>query len=276
MTIRPQCSSLYGRRMAFTLLSLTAFLLFFPTWIDVVDGQPASPSPAETAAVPFALPKVTLEVGQVNSPDEVSTGLQVILILTVLSLAPSLLVMMTSFTRIVIVLSFVRRGIATQQMPSNQILVGLALFLTLFTMGDVFSAIHDDALIPFLDKKIDQKIALKRALVPVRKFMLRHTREKDLGLFMKISQNRKPRNADDIPIQALIPAYMISEIKTAFQMGVIIFIPFLVVDMVTAAVLMSMGMIMLPPIMISLPFKVLLFVLVDGWNLVVRALVASI
>ena len=275
MTIRPQCSSLYERRMAFTLLSLTAFLLFFPTWIDVVDGQPAS-STAETAAVPFALPKVTLEVGQVDSPDEVSTGLQVILILTVLSLAPSLLVMMTSFTRIVIVLSFVRRGIATQQMPSNQILVGLALFLTLFTMGDVFSAIHDDALMPFLDKKIDQKVALKRAMVPVRKFMLRHTREKDLALFMKISQNRKPRNADDIPIQALIPAYMISEIKTAFQMGVIIFIPFLVVDMVTAAVLMSMGMIMLPPIMISLPFKVLLFVLVDGWNQVVRALVTSI
>lgn len=254
--------------------------------VAVIGGGRAAAQDSATAPVvasegptvggqPAMLPKLTLEVGQVDSPEQVSTGLQIILILTVLSLVPSILVMMTSFTRIVIVLSFVRRAIATQQMPSNQILIGLALFLTLFTMGDVISRINDTALVPYLDKKIDQKEALKRAVIPVRKFMLKHTRKVDLKLFMKISQDRRPRNPDDIPLQALIPAYMISEIKTAFQMGVIIFIPFLVVDMVTAAVLMSMGMIMLPPIMISLPFKVLLFVLVDGWNLVVKALVTS-
>ncbi|MDP7076735.1 MAG: flagellar type III secretion system pore protein FliP, partial [Desulfobacterales bacterium] len=263
-------------------LKVLSWLMAVLIVITVAGGVSAGAQEVESPAVdvqgdqPFNFPKVSLELGQVDSPQQVSTGIQIILILTVLSLAPSILVMMTSFTRIVIVLSFVRRAIATQQMPSNQILIGLALFLTLFTMGDVISRIHDNAFLPFLDKKIDQKEAVKRAVAPVRTFMVKHARKKDLRLFMKISRNRKPQSSDDIPLQALIPAYMISEIKTAFQMGVIIFIPFLVVDMVTAAVLMSMGMIMLPPIMISLPFKVLLFVLVDGWNLVIKALVTSI
>jgi flagellar biosynthesis protein FliP len=193
----------------------------------------------------------------------------------VISLAPSLLMMTTSFTRIVVVLSFLRSAMGTQQAPSNQIVVGLSLFLTFFIMAPVWQQINTQALQPYKAQTITQEEAFKRGVAPVRKFMLSQVREKDLALFISLSKLPRPRNADDIPTMTLIPAYVVSELKTAFQIGFLIFIPFLVLDMVVASVLMSMGMMMLPPVMISLPFKILLFVLVDGWGLVIGSLVKS-
>jgi flagellar biosynthetic protein FliP len=195
--------------------------------------------------------------------------------MTIITLAPGLLIMTTSFTRIVVVLSFLRNAMGTQQSPSNQIVIGLSLFLTFFVMSPVWQQIDRDALQPYKTQSITQEEALKRAVAPVRKFMFSQTREKDLSLFVSISKLPRPKNAEDIPTLTLIPAFMISELRTAFQIGFLVYIPFLVVDMVVASVLMSMGMMMLPPVMISLPFKILLFVLVDGWGLVVGSLVKS-
>jgi flagellar biosynthetic protein FliP len=197
------------------------------------------------------------------------------LLITVLSLAPAILVLMTSFTRIVIVLGFVRTSLGTQQMPPNQVLIGLALFMTLFVMAPTFSQVNDTALKPYLAGEISQTEALDKASIPMKEFMYKHTREKDLLLFMKYTKTEKPETFQDIPITVLVPAYAMSELKTAFQMGFMIFIPFLVIDMVVASTLMAMGMMMLPPVMISLPFKILLFVLVDGWYLVVKSLLTS-
>ena len=195
--------------------------------------------------------------------------------MTVISLAPSLLMMTTSFTRIVVVLSFLRSAMGTQQAPSNQIVVGLSLFLTFFIMAPVWQQVNTQALQPYKAQTISQEEAIKRGVAPVRKFMLSQVREKDLALFLSLSKLPRPRNADDIPTLTLIPAYVVSELKTAFQIGFLVYIPFLVLDMVVASVLMSMGMMMLPPVMISLPFKILLFVLVDGWGLIIGSLVKS-
>lgn len=230
---------------------------------------------AGAAAEPLALPTVSVGVGKVSKPADVSVVLQIFFLITVISLAPSLLMMTTSFTRIVVVLSFLRSALGTQQAPSNQILVGLSLFLTFFIMAPVWQQVNSQALQPYQAQTITQEEALKRGVAPVRKFMLAQVREKDLALFINLSKLPKPKNADDIPTMTLIPAFMVSELKTAFQIGFLIFIPFLVLDMVVASVLMSMGMMMLPPVMISLPFKILLFVLVDGWGLVIGSLVKS-
>ncbi|MGD6816155.1 flagellar type III secretion system pore protein FliP [Metabacillus sp. 84] len=205
----------------------------------------------------------------------VSTSVQLLLLLTVLSLAPSILILFTCFTRIVIVLSFVRTSLATQQMPPNQVLIGLSLFLTFFIMGPVLSEANEQALTPLLEEKITLEEAYTRAEKPFKEFMSKHTRQKDLELFLNYANIEKPETVADIPITALVPAFAISEIKTAFQIGFMIFIPFLVIDMVVASILMSMGMMMLPPVMISLPFKILLFVLVDGWYLVIKSLLQS-
>ncbi|MBU8906999.1 flagellar type III secretion system pore protein FliP [Desertibacillus haloalkaliphilus] len=210
-----------------------------------------------------------------DEPANVATTIQLLLILTVLSLAPSILILMTAFTRIVIVLSFVRTGLATQQMPPNQVLIGLALFLTFFIMAPVFSEVNEQALTPFLDGEIGQEEAFDRAATPMKEFMANHTREKDLALFMGYAGLDRPESIDDIPLTALVPAFAISELKTAFQIGFLIFVPFLVIDMIVASVLMAMGMMMLPPVMIALPFKILLFVMVDGWYLVVQSLLLS-
>ena len=226
-------------------------------------------------AEPVALPTISVGVGQATKPGEISVVLQIFFLMTILSLAPGLLIMTTSFTRIVVVLSFLRNAIGTQQAPSNQIIIGLSLFLTFFIMGPVWQQINTQALQPYRAQTISQEEAFKRAIMPVRKFMLSQTREKDLALFLTIAKQPRPRNADDIPTVTIIPAFMISELRTAFQIGFLIYIPFLVVDMVVASVLMSMGMMMLPPVMISLPFKILLFVLVDGWGLVIGSLVKS-
>lgn len=221
-----------------------------------------------------AAPAVDVNITNPQTPSDVVGMLNIFLGLTVLSLAPAILVLMTSFTRIVIVLSFVRNALATQQVPPNQIIVGLALFLTFFVMLPVFGAIDQDAIQPYLAGQLTQQQALAKAEAPLREFMLAHTRGKDLELFLDIS-GQPAESVDQVPFLTIVPAFVISELKTAFQMGFLIFIPFLVIDMVIASTLMSMGMMMLPPVMISLPFKILLFVLVDGWNLIVRSLVQS-
>jgi flagellar biosynthetic protein FliP len=230
---------------------------------------------ATAGAEPLSIPTVSLGVGKVSNPADVSVVLQIFFMMTIISLAPSLLMMTTSFTRIVVVLSFLRSALGTQQAPSNQIVVGLSLFLTFFIMAPVWQQVNTQALQPYKAHTISQEEALKRGVAPLRKFMLSQVREKDLALFITLSKLPRPRNADDIPTMTLIPAYMVSELKTAFQIGFLIFIPFLVLDMVVASVLMPMGMMMLPPVMISLPFKILLFVLVDGWGLVIGSLVKS-
>jgi flagellar biosynthetic protein FliP len=226
-------------------------------------------------AEPFPFPQISLGIEGAEEPLEVAQSLQILFILTILSLAPAILVMMTSFTRIIVVLSFVRSALGIQQMPPNQILIGLALFLTLFVMAPTWQEINQEALQPYLAGNMSQTNFLQKGMEPVRSFMFKQTREKDLALFVNLAQLPRPQTYSDIPNHVLIPAFIISELKTAFQIGFIIFIPFLVIDMVVASALMSMGMLMLPPMMISLPFKILLFVLVDGWNLLVRSLVLS-
>ncbi|MFZ0443781.1 MAG: flagellar type III secretion system pore protein FliP [Bacillus sp. (in: firmicutes)] len=210
-----------------------------------------------------------------SSPENVSTSVKLFFLLTVLSIAPGILILMTCFTRIVIVLSFTRTALATQQMPPNQVLIGLALFMTFFIMAPTFQEVNNEALTPLFNNEINLEQAYDAAVVPVKEFMSNHTRQKDLALFLEYGGVNRPESIQDIPLTALVPAFAISELKTAFQIGFMIFIPFLVIDMVVASVLMSMGMMMLPPVMISLPFKILLFVLVDGWYLVVKSLLQS-
>jgi flagellar biosynthetic protein FliP len=224
---------------------------------------------------PLAVPSISVGLGKLSKPADISVVLQIFLMMTVLSLAPGLLIMTTSFTRIVVVLSFMRNAIGTQQAPSNQIIIAMALFLTFFIMSPVWQQINTQAIQPYKAQTITQEQALDRAVAPVRKFMLTQTREKDIALFLSLSKMPRPRNADEIPTLTIIPAFMISELRTAFQIGFLVYIPFLVVDMVVASVLMSMGMMMLPPVMISLPFKILLFILVDGWGLIIGSLVKS-
>ncbi len=231
--------------------------------------------PAFAQAPSIPLPTLQIGVGEAKNPGEVSVLIQILFLITVLTLAPAILVMMTSFTRLIIVFSFLRHALGTQQLPPNQILVGLSLFLTFFIMTPVWQNVRENALTPYMGKKISQEKALDEAIKPVRTFMIKQTREKDLALFVQMAKAPKPRNADEISTTTLIPAFMISELKTAFQMGFILFLPFLVIDMVVSSVLLSMGMMMLPPVMISLPFKILLFVLVDGWNLIVGSVVRS-
>lgn len=229
--------------------------------------------PTEAAAQ--GLPKVSVQVSQSDNPKDLSTTIQIVLLLTVLTLAPSIVMMVTSFTRIVIVLSFVRQAIGTQQMPPAQLIVGLSLILTIFIMAPIIGKVHHDAIKPYLDGEISQEETYEKGMQPIREFMLKQTREKDIALFVKFSGIERPANASDLPIWVLIPGFIISELRIAFQISFVVFIPFLVIDMVVASVLMSMGMLMLPPIMVALPFKILLFVLVDGWYLLVQSLVSS-
>lgn len=229
--------------------------------------------PFEAAAQ--TLPSVTFGIGEANGPQEVATALQILFVFTVLSVAPAILLMTTSFTRIVIVLGFVRNAMGTQQAPPNQVIIGLALFLTFFIMAPVFNEVNQNALQPYLNEEIAFNQALERGVTPLREFMLSQTSERDLALMIDISGRPAPESREELSTITLIPAFMLSELKRAFQIGFLIYIPFLVIDMVIASVLMGMGMMMLPPIIISLPFKLLLFVLVDGWELVIASLVRS-
>lgn len=223
----------------------------------------------------LSLPSLSLSFGNSQKPADLVSALRIVMMLTVLTLAPSILIMMTSFTRIVVVLGFLRQALGTQQTPPNQLIVGLALFLSFFVMAPTFKAISSNAIEPFLAEKIDQTMAYERAEAPIREFMFSQVREKDLELFLSLSKEAKPKNRTEVATYVLVPAFVISELKTAFQIGFMLYLPFLVLDMVVASVLMAMGMMMLPPVVISLPFKLLLFVLVDGWDLVVGSLVKS-
>ncbi len=230
---------------------------------------------AQPAQTPLPLPRVSVGVETAREPGDLVITLQLIFLMTILALAPAILILLTSFTRIVIVLHFIRQALGTQQIPPNQVLIGLALFMTFFIMAPTWEKVHDDALRPYLDGAITQKEAYERAMQPIRTFLFKHTREKDLALFVHLSQNQKPFSEADVSTLALIPAFAISELRIAFQIGFILYVPFLIIDMIVASVLMSMGMLMLPPMMISLPFKILLFILVDGWYLLVSSLVNS-
>lgn len=221
------------------------------------------------------LPKVTVGFEKATSPEDAAVTLEILFLMTVLTLAPSILILMTSFTRIAIVLSFIRRAIGTQTIPPNQVVMGLALFLTFFIMAPTFYKINDTALQPYLNKEIGYKEGLEKAMEPLRTFMLRQVKEKDLALFIRMAKIPDPKTVEDVPDRVIIPAFVTSELKTAFIIGFVLYVPFLVIDMVVASVLLSMGMMMLPPIMISLPFKLILFVLVDGWSLTIQELVNS-
>lgn len=229
----------------------------------------------EAVGAPLSIPSLKIGVENVENPDEIAVVLQIIALLTIFSLAPAILILMTSFTRLVVVFHFLRQAIGTQQTPPNQVLIGLALFVTFFIMTPVWQQVYANALKPYLDKEMSYQEAFETTQKPIRKFMLKNTREKDIALFVKLSQVKRPQTKDDVSLLILIPAFVISELKTAFVIGFVIYIPFLIIDMVVASVLLAMGMMMLPPVMISLPFKLMLFVLVDGWNLLVGSMIRS-
>src|SRR5579862_3652429 len=262
------CALLWSRHRIFFI---GAALAIFGLWVVPAIAAAATAPTAPTVPIP----SLNVGVGQATNPKQVVGALQILLLLTVLSLAPTLLVLVTSFTRIIVVLGFVRTAIGTQQAPPNQVLVGLALLLTFFVMNPVIKEVNSSAVQPYLKNQINQQQAVDRAAKPLRAFMFKQTREKDLQLFYSISKEPRPASQNDVPTYILIPAYVISELKTAFEIGFALYIPFIVIDMVTASILLSMGMMMIPPILISLPFKILIFILVDGWNLTVAALFQS-
>jgi len=258
------------RRLAWILGGFAAVFVVIaalaPAFAQTIPG-PSSPT--------IPIPRVNIGITPATKPSDVAFSLQILLLLTVLTVAPTLLVLTTSFTRIIVVLSFVRTALGTQSNPPNQVLLGLAMFLTFFVMSPVIVDINKNALQPYLGQKISQSVAIQRAEKPLRAFMFRQTREKDIAVFYSMSKEPRPAKQDDVPTYLLVPAFTISELKTAFEIGFAIYIPFIVIDMVVASVLLAMGMMMIPPVLISLPFKILIFLLVDGWNLTVSALFES-
>ncbi len=230
-------------------------------------------SEAQNNSLP--IPKISLEVGKATKPDDVSVTLQILLLMTILSLAPALLILTTAFTRIIVVFHFMKQALGTPQMPPSQVLVGLAMFLTFFVMAPVWNKINTVAIEPYMNNKLSATQAYEKGIEPLREFMFKQTREEDLALFLKMANLNKPATRAELPTYVLIPAFAISELRIGFQIGFIIFIPFLIIDIVISSVLMSMGMMMLPPVMISMPFKILLFILVDGWHLIVGTLLSS-
>ena len=224
----------------------------------------------------FEIPEINLEINPEAEDEEgLVFGLQILLLLTFLSLAPAILIMVTSFTRIIVVLSMIRNALATRTRPPTQVLIGLALFLTVFIMAPVWQGVIEDAINPYLNEEIGEEEMIEEGLAPIRDFMFEQVREEDLGLFFEMTETERPEIEEDVPTYLLIPAFVMSELKTAFIIGFIIYIPFVMIDMVVASILMSMGMLMLPPVMISLPFKIMLFVLVDGWYLVIESLIRT-
>lgn len=222
------------------------------------------------------VPTMNFELAAPSSPEQLVSSLNVLLLLTLLFLAPSMVLVMTTFTRFVIVFGFLRQALGTQQVPPTQLLVMLAMILTFFVMEPVGTKSYENGIKPYIEEKIGYEEAFEKAALPFKNFMIRNTREKDLALFIRIRKMDNPQSISDVPMSVIIPAFVISELKTAFEIGFLLFLPFLVIDMVVASILMSMGMMMLPPVMISLPFKILIFVLIDGWNLIIGNLIASI
>jgi len=262
LRVRIISNPLRARRPAATFLVVAAVLFF------LLAAQTALAADKDFSGV-------EIRIGGGDTKGGLTTPMQILVLLTLLSVVPAILVSVTSFTRLIIVSHFLRQALGTQTMPPNQVLIGLSLFLTYFIMQPVAAQINKDALQPMMDGKITEMQALDQACVPLRQFMMRYTREKDLALFLNIAKQPKPRNVQDLPMRIVVPSFMISELKTAFQIGFVLFVPFLVIDMVVASVLLSMGMMQLPPIIVSTPFKILLFVMVDGWNLIVGSLVRS-
>ncbi len=246
------------RKIFLGLFLVVGFCFFWPQAVQAV-----------------TLPAVQVALEETDNPKDMAVLIEILLVFTVLSVAPAILLMTTCFTRLVVAFSFLRSAMGTQQMPPSQVLIGLSLFLTLFIMSPVLRQINEQAVKPYMAEEINLRQAFDRGIKPLRGFMFKQTREKDLALFISMAKLEKPANKDEVPSSILIPAFMISELKTAFQIGFVLFLPFLVIDMVVASVLLSMGMMMLPPVMVSLPFKLLLFVLVDGWHLIVGSLVQS-
>lgn len=230
---------------------------------------------ADPALAAPLVPNVNIDVGAAENPQDVAVTLQLMAVLTILSIAPSILIMTTAFIRIVVVLGFLRNAMSTQTTPPNMVLIGLSMFLTFYIMAPYWSQANDEGLQPYLAGQITQEEAIDRVVEPIREFMFRQTREADLALFVNLSDGPRPEGPEEVSTFVLIPAYMISELKTAFQIGFMIYVPFIVIDMIVASTLMSMGMMMLPPVMISLPFKILLFVMVDGWHLLIKSLIVS-
>lgn len=254
------------------ILNMLFGLIVFAVLCCSFSYHPVYAADTGNVPVPFSF---DLNVSAAEDGEDVVSSLQILFILTLIALAPSLLMMMTSFTRTIIVLHFVRSALGTQQTPPNQILIGIALFLTLFIMSPVLKEINEEALKPYSAGEISQEVAIERGLEPLREFMLKQVSDKDLKLFMDINEMEPVTNFDEIPTEVLIPAFLISELRAAFIIGFLIYIPFIIIDMVVASTLMSMGMMMLPPVMISLPFKILLFVAADGWGLIIGRLVES-
>ena len=249
------------RQIGKGLLVVGLLLICCLTIVDSVWAQP--------------LPKITLEFTKEAGKDNSSLAIQILFLITILTLAPAIVIMTTSFTRLIIVFHFLRQALGTQQTPANQIIVGLSLFLTFFIMQPVLSEINEKSVQPYLADQISQEVALNSALMPIRQFMLKQVREKDLMLFVKLAKVERPKTPDDLQTYILIPAFIISELRIAFQLGFVVYMPLLLIDLLVGVILMSMGMMMLPPVMISMPFKILLFVLVDGWYLVVESVVAG-
>lgn len=232
-------------------------------------------SAGDASAQGAVMPDINISLGETGDPGKVGAGIKILILMTVLSLAPSIIITMTSFVRIVVVMSFLRQALGTQSAPPNQVMAGLSLFMTFFIMQPVFMKMYNDAFVPFSQEKLSMEAAYTKGMTPLREFMVNQTREKDLALFVEMARMPRPQTVDDVPTHVVIPAFIISEMRTAFTIGFLIYIPFLVLDMVIASVLMSMGMMMLPPVMISLPFKLMLFVLVDGWYLIAGSLMKS-
>ena len=266
-----------------TLLALLLVSLFVAPCAYAAEGSeplaPGASAPAQPGLVaptdvdqqdPFS---ININLGQ--DQEGTSNAVKLLLLITVLSIAPAFLVMMTSFTRVIIVLGFIRRALGTNTLPPNQAILGLALFMTMFIMAPTIQGIYDEAYVPYAEERISETEAIDRASGHVRLFMAKHTRKNDLAMFVKMSKAERPRTINDVPFTTLVPAFITSELKTAFQMGFIIFLPFVIIDLVIAAILMALGMMMLPPVIISLPFKILLFVLIDGWALLTHSIVAS-
>lgn len=281
---------MHSRRITIHLLAeaLLAVLLFsfagrahgqtsaLPSPATFSSSSPSTKSAASAADPASNGSNLTLQLGIPDGePKKVAIGLQILALLTVLTIAPAILIMVTSFTRIAVVLGFVRRALATQEVPPTQVLLGLALFLTFFVMAPTWNAVYNDALKPYFDEQISIQEAYKKAEAPVRQFLFKNTRVNDLALFVRMSGIAQPETRDDVPTFVVVPAFLISELQTAFLIGFIIYIPFLIIDMVISSILLSMGMMMLPPVVVSLPFKIILFVLVDGWGLVIGSLVRS-
>ena len=247
---------------------VTALALMFVSIIFVTTKVHAAP---ET----LPIPKINISVDNANTPQQYVGNLKLLVMLTILTLLPSFIMMMTSFVRIIVVFGFLRTALGTQQSPPNQVLIGLALFLTVFIMQPVYSQVNTNAIQPFMENRITQDQAIEQGAKPLRDFMLKQTRKKDFDLFINVAKLDYKVTKDNAPLHVVVPAYMISELKTSFQIGFLIYIPFMIIDLVVGSVLMSMGMMMLPPVMISLPFKLLLFVMVDGWYLLVKSLIMS-